>query len=156
MKNNQRLFTLGGICSLIIGIILISFFVWSFNAFWVEMTTGDADDLIENIRNTYFIIFFIYFSSVIISFFEILKNSYNNFEKNHISRAFLYSVSSAIGRQIYYVELSDKIYQETKHQDEKWYEKRNFWYGTIALILFLLAIFGMLWYGQEISGQSIF
>lgn len=145
MKDKEeKLFTIGAISSLVIGILLVAFFIWANIMFGREAKAEGADISTINIQKNTVKLTLIYAGMAVLTFFRVVQSSYTNYKQNHIQRGLIYGISSFIGNQFYYAELSDKIYKETTHDNEKWYEKRKPLYGALAIILFVLMIIGVL------------
>lgn len=157
MKNNkEKLFTVGAICSLVLGVLLTIFFVWANIMFGREAKAEGADISVVNIQKNLVYLTWVYAGIAVLTFFRVVQSSYICYKKNHIQRGLIYGIASLLGSQLYYAELNDKIYSETDHTKDALLQKHKPLYGWIALVAIIFMIVGVLWCGQKITGQSIF
>lgn len=146
---SEKVFTLGTIVSLIIGILLAAYFIWAYPKF-------DNNPSIEEYSVSFNKLFMAYLFGIATSFIGINSNSKKYYEKNHFWRALLYAPASFLSWTLYSAEVSDKLYQESNHENEKFWQRRNAWYGVSALLIFILVLIFIFWYAIKFYGVEIF
>ncbi len=138
----EKVITLGSIISLIIGILLAYYFIWSYPKF-------HTDPEMKEFVGGYNRIFQAYILGLFSSFWGVYTSSKSNYKRNHFWRALIYSPGSFFSWPFYSGELYDKRYRETDHSHDKWWQKNNPWYGVMAILVVILIFWFMFWYAAK-------
>lgn len=133
-SQNKKLFTLGSITCLILGILIYGYFIWMFPLF---RNNTLMVDYYQEFIELFIIILLSSFTTAIL----VYKNSLINFQNHHVARAILFGLGNLIGWTIYSAELQERNKKPVKN---------SFLYGTIAIILFILMIIFIFWYNTKI------